>query len=72
MAQASSRERGETADWSTAEDLEDRLEGVGRAPEETLHGLDQLWEAILDEGADFEGLDDDEIEEAIDLRNEGS
>jgi hypothetical protein len=57
--------RRETAAWSYAEDLEYRLEGIGRAPEETLHGLDSMWSAILDEGDDFEGLDEDEVEAAI-------
>ena len=60
--------RRETADWSFAEDLEYELEGIGRAPEETLHGLDRLWGAILDEGDDFEGLDEDDVEAAISLQ----
>ncbi len=63
---------GETADLSTSEDLESQLEGIGWAPEETLHGLDRLWGAILDEGEDFEGLDEDDIEAAMILQAEPS
>jgi len=62
--------RSDTADWATAEGLEYRLEGISRAPEETLHGLDRLSEALLDEGDDFEGLDDDEIEAAMSFLTE--
>lgn len=62
----------ERAERSTGEDLEYRLEGNGRAPEETLHRLDRLWAAILDEGEDFEGLEEDEIEAALSLQRERS
>jgi hypothetical protein len=50
----------ETADWSTSEDPE------------TTRGLDRLWAAILDEGEDFEGLDEDDIEAAMSLQAESS
>lgn len=62
--------RDEATDWSTPDALEWQLEGIDRAPEETLHGLDRMWAAILDEGEDFEGLDEDEVEMAINLQDE--
>ena len=63
--------RSEAMDWSNPEELARQFEGVGHAPEETLHGLDQMWAAILDEGEDFENLDEDEVELAISLLNDG-
>ena len=58
----------EPDDWFTAEDLEDELEGIGPPPEDALHDVEPLTEALLDEGETLEGLDEDAdtVEWAVD------
>lgn len=59
-------EPAELLDGLTPEALEEDLEGIGPPPEETLHEVDRLSGALLDEGDTFEGLEADTVEVAID------
>ncbi len=52
-------------DSLTPEMLEDLLEDAPEPPEAALHEVEPLSEALLDEGTDFEDLDDEEVEAAM-------
>lgn len=55
----------EGLDWYTPEQFEEDQEGIGPPLEEALHEVDQLHEAILDEGLPLEGWTGNETREAV-------
>lgn len=60
----------EGLDWFTPEDLEELEEGIGPPPEETLHDVDQLHEAILDEGEALESFNNNAVQAAVEEEEE--